>query len=154
MNLSERLKQVRCDSCADRRIIGPEEMLDRLRAAGKLRRDATPDAELVEELFRQHLKSQTCSNCTTGSLSLSKWDTAPDDWDDSIRCEICKTTIPPERLEIFPNIKRCAACNDKPADPDIPEYCDACGGLMMMRQRGGSGLAGYVMSCSDCGRKG
>ena len=155
MNPPLQLKSIRCAACGDHRILGPEEMANRLRADGKLRREAKPDSELVLELFQKELAQESCGACGATSLVISDYEMDEDDWGDPILCEICKCQIPPERLEIFPNEKRCAGCKEKPGlGDDQPEFCEACGGLMEMRQRGGAGIAAYVMACSDCGRSG
>jgi DNA-directed RNA polymerase subunit M/transcription elongation factor TFIIS len=153
MKLSERLKTLSCEACGERKIVGPEEMLACLRAAGKLRRDASPDPNLVLELFQQQVANESCKNCGANSLSLANIETDADEWGDPVSCEVCNAIIPPERLEIFPNAKRCAACKDKPAVDEDPEFCPSCGGLLVMRQRGGAGIVRYVMSCTDCGRR-
>ncbi len=154
MNSALRLKSITCTSCDDRRIVGSEEMAKRLRASGKLRRDAKPDSQLVLELFLQELASESCTQCGCRSFTVSDYEMDENDWGDPILCEVCKKEVPPERLEIFPNEKRCAACKGKPAvDEEQPEFCDSCGGLMVLRQRGGAGITAYAMVCSDCGRK-
>ena len=147
------LKTVSCDSCGDRSIVGSAEMAKQLRAWGKFRREAEADREFIVELFLNEITSRSCEKCGASPLSINDFAFDEDDWGDPVLCEVCKLEIPAERLEIFPNEKRCAKCKDKP-DADEPEFCASCGGLMVLRQRGGAGISRYQMVCSDCGRNG
>ena len=154
MNSPIPLQSIVCESCSDLRIIGPKEMANSLRSSGRLRRDAEPDLQLLLELYKQALAANSCVKCGGSSFVIAAYEMDEEDWGDPILCEVCKQEIPAERLEIFPNEKRCAGCKDKPLPGDAdPEFCEACGGLMALRQRGGSGIASYVMACTDCGRK-
>ncbi len=155
MNSPLSLKAITCPSCSDFRIVGPKDMATYLRSTGRLRREAEPDPQLLLELYKKELASASCAKCGATGLVISDYEMDEDDWGDPILCEVCKKEIPPERLEIFPNEKRCAGCKDKPLPSDEhAEFCESCGGLMVMRQRGGAGIASYVMACTDCGRKG
>ena len=80
-----------------------------------------------------------------------------DDWEDQVLCAVCRTAIPAERLEVFPNATLCPACQAKDESGELAsndaEYCPRCGGLMKLQKRGGPGLAGYQLVCSECGRR-
>ena len=143
------LKQLRCPHCNDRRIVGPEEMIEALRAVGKLRREAKPDWGMLLALFENEVATMRCKGCTMTGLIL---EAARDDFDfqDSKSCEVCGQMIPAERLEIFPDVTRCAACQDKPT-ANADDYCSHCGGIVQVRTHGGAGVSRYVAVCSDCG---
>ncbi|MCA9216050.1 MAG: hypothetical protein KDB27_23445 [Planctomycetales bacterium] len=153
MTDSLRLINLRCRDCGDETIIGPHEIARRLREAGQLRREANPEQEIVLALFEEFLPNLKCDACGANNWKIADVPIDENHWGEPVLCEVCKQQVPPERLEIFPNEKRCAACKDKP-ETDEPEFCAICGGLMAIRQRGGSGIAGYVMVCTDCGRSG
>ncbi|MEZ6117827.1 MAG: hypothetical protein R3C28_14830 [Pirellulaceae bacterium] len=150
MNVSDRLRQLRCDECQWRKTVGPDDMVDRLRTMGRLRRDAKPDWEYVLELFRLESQNMTCGECGQQGLLVEPVSDDFDDWGQPIKCEVCKAVIPPERIEIFPNSKRCAKCVD--VSTEEREFCDYCGGLMKMAPSRGAGIVRYQMICSDCGR--
>ena len=153
MNLSNRLRRIVCSECESSRVFGPEEMLTHLRGAGMLRRDAKPLFEIVIELFTGHLANMNCEACGSASLQFGEWKDDFDDWGDARLCEVCKQEIPPERLEIFPDEVRCAACKDKPM-ADEAEFCSFCGGLLVTRKSSGTGITRYRSVCSDCGKNG
>jgi predicted nucleic acid-binding Zn ribbon protein len=82
---------------------------------------------------------------------------ADDDWEawgEARRCIGCGTAIPSERLEILPNTQQCTPCaaSGRTSREDQREFCDRCGGLLTLTQRRGTGLAGYRMICTHCGR--
>lgn len=150
MNVSDRLRQLRCAGCHWRKTVGPDEMIERLRLMGRLRRDAKPDWEYVLELFRLESQNMACVECGQQGLLVEPVTDDFDDWGQAVKCEVCKTPIPLERIEIFPDSKRCAKCVD--VSMEEREFCDYCGGLMKMVRRKGTGISGYQMACSDCGR--
>ncbi len=145
------LRQLRCPSCERTSICGPEEMLQRLRDVGMLRRQAEPDWPMIIELVNNQVDSLKCSECGHAGLILEE---ARDDFDDesigSRLCEVCQTPIPPERLELFPDTVRCAKCQDQPDTGDA-DYCPQCGTPMTVQSSRGQGIARYVHRCPECG---
>ncbi|MDG2383633.1 MAG: hypothetical protein P8N76_18315 [Pirellulaceae bacterium] len=149
MATNDILRQLRCPICNQRKLCGPEEMLQILRDAGMLRREAKPDWPIMLELFSHHCQNLRCRDCGHNELLLEE---ARDDFDfdDSRACEVCRKLIPPERIEIFPNAQRCATCQDKPST-QADDFCSRCGGLVSVRTQGGAGVSRYVAVCADCG---
>ena len=74
------------------------------------------------------------------------------EWAESRKCEICHKPIPAERLELYPNATRCAACESCSEESHgAAEYCRICGGIMVIKMARGSGISRYKMVCRDCG---
>jgi len=148
--------ELRCSACGSREVIGPLQVLERLYAARLLKRTKDPDWEIVQELFRTCANARLCAQCGSGAVSLEPYVESDDaDWGDVRSCERCGATIPPERLEVFPETRLCVACQqrrDRGADEGDPEYCPRCGSIMHLRLSGGSGISRYVMRCDACGR--
>ena len=146
---------LRCNKCATEHRLTDAQMLERLQMRGMLRRETKPDAELLRELMSTIIKDAPCADC--GGLGATLHDDWCDDWSDDVQCKGCKTTIPPERLEVFPDTTYCPACQSSREAGGSPgeeeEYCPRCGGIMSLARRGGAGLAGYQMACGDCGKK-
>ena len=143
-----------CRRCGCEQVCGIEELTKRLRAAGMLRREAKPDRDVVIELFNTSVSQFSCDECNQAGLAIEPAE-IDDDWGDTRRCEVCKSVIPAERLEIFPDAKRCVNCEASGAELDEREeadFCRFCGGLMTLRQTGGNGITRHKMVCSDCGR--
>ena len=148
------LREFCCPACNHSVFQDFAQTVASLRTAGMLRRVEKPDEALVVELLATSAERLRCRECRETGLQVFE---ACDefDWPEAKKCEHCKAEIPAERLEIFPDTKLCVKCQtagDSGVSSDEPEFCPRCGGLMHMRQTGGSGLARYVMKCSDCGR--
>ena len=147
---------LRCTGCSVEKRLSDQEMLARLHSRGMLKRESKPDPALMRELLGTITASIPCNEC--GNLGMSIHDDWSDEWTDEVLCEGCKKKIAPERLEVFPDTKLCPTCQASSEAGETPgqetEYCMRCGGLMKLARRGGSGLAGYQLVCSDCGKKG
>jgi predicted RNA-binding Zn-ribbon protein involved in translation (DUF1610 family) len=145
------LRQLRCPSCQWTSICGPEEMLQRLRDVGMLKRQAEPDWPMIIELVTSQADAFKCSECGHTGLVLEE---ARDDFDDDLvgarLCEVCQQRIPAERLEVLPDSVRCVACQHKP-DADEADYCPQCGTPMAVQSSQGRGIARYVSRCPACG---
>ena len=130
-------------------------MLSYLQGIGMLRREADATVDLITELFVSSAKRLVCPTCGLTGLAVQE-DVWEDEWEDERHCQVCNAVIPAERLEVFPDAQLCPTCQQKSergeATAEQADYCRHCGGLMVLRQRSGSGLAGYRMVCSDCGR--
>lgn len=150
-----------CHKCNWRTTCGEEELARRLRTLGLLRRSPHPPTELVSELLRVNAHRLTCDAChQTGLASVAPGDGGPldvrsrtgdDDWQQAVICQVCRTAIPPERLEIFPNATRCAKCQDvadRGAEPVPPEYCPKCGALIEIRVSSSGGITRYKQFCT------
>lgn len=150
MNLADFLREIQCRHCPWRRVWGPDEMIEQLRYLGSMRRNAKPDPDFLIQLFEGKLREITCPDC--GSLGLvSREFKHEDDWGDARSCEICRQSIPAERLEIFPDITRCAGCQEKPAARSEDDFCPKCGGLTRVQSSSGGGVSRYRTRCTDCG---
>ncbi len=121
-----------------------------------LRRDAEPDAATVEELLRHAASRFVCVACEAIGLELFDEDPhAAAAWGEAVKCEVCQTVIPRERLEVLPGTRRCANCQSREEqgqEVDTADYCPRCGDILQLRPRTGSGLAGYRAYCPTCGR--
>jgi hypothetical protein len=148
--------ELTCVLCGHRTVVGPVQMLEKLRDMGMLRREKEPDLHVVYELFMARLAKLPCDSCHQVGLTWQPIDDGNDeDWDQVRNCEVCHARIPPERLEVFPDARRCKDCQqsaDRGEDSAQPEYCPRCGAIMQLRMQRGSGITRYVMSCPDCGR--
>lgn len=145
---------LKCHQCAAERRMIDDLMVETLQSKGMLKRDKKPDLTLVRELLVSISDQLQCDEChNTGVEITDDWS---DDWDDQVRCEGCKAPIDPERLEIFPDTKFCPHCQSSAESGGTPgeevEFCSFCGGILKLTKRGGAGLAGYRMTCSDCGK--
>lgn len=121
-----------------------------------LKRDDARDVEFLLQLAKGATGRILCSSCGSGGVTVAIAEER-DDWDaPSKLCAACGAKIPPERLELFPQSDLCAACQqriDRGGSPDQhDDYCPRCGSRMIVRQRRGSGIAGYEMICPDCRR--
>ncbi len=140
-----------CPGCGHRSNVSPAEALRQLQAQGMLRREPAPESEVLWELYRRQCTTIGCEHCGHLGVELRCGQTDDGaDWGDARSCERCGGTIPPERIEIFPNAKRCAACQDLPEVPQEDDYCPRCGGLLSVRRRGG-GVTRYRQVCDGCG---
>lgn len=128
-----------------------------LRAVGKLRQEAKPDAALIDELFRTTAGQFACRVCGAVGLSVKPVDDEDEDvaWGQPRRCEDCSAPIPRERLELFPQTRLCVACqsrDERGARPTEVEYCPRCGAAMQLVLSRGSGISRYRVSCPSCRR--
>jgi predicted RNA-binding Zn-ribbon protein involved in translation (DUF1610 family) len=148
--------QLRCPDCAFAEVAGAAEMLRRLQAAGMMRRAKEPDEAMIEELFVQTASRFACPQCGRLGLTVQETDDDGGDeaWGMSRRCARCRAPIPRERLDVFPEAKLCAACQQSseanPAD-ETPEYCPRCGSIMTLRSSTSRGVVRYVQRCPQCG---
>jgi DNA-directed RNA polymerase subunit M/transcription elongation factor TFIIS len=145
-----------CQHCDWHSMCGPPQMLQWLKTAGMVRRDAAPDLDLLPELFRSAAGRMKCPKCgQTGLVAESNRDDTEDEaWGMARKCAICEQPIPAERLEVFPNAELCVACqakSDRGESTGAVEYCPNCGSVMTMRQDR-RGVTRYVMSCPQCRR--
>ena len=166
-----------CRHCQKRQLFPLEQRIEALRRLGKLGPRSKADVEIVDALFADSLDELSCTQCgklgmrtqadtastggageqAGGGADPDAWATAieedPEAWGESRRCRQCRRTIEAERLDVLPETELCASCAGQPAgdESEEPEYCIRCGGVMQMVRRPGSGLAGYVMRCRDCG---
>jgi DNA-directed RNA polymerase subunit RPC12/RpoP len=146
--------EIRCQKCDAREVCGPEGLHRRLYEINMLRRAEDPDVELLVELFRSSLPRMACAVCGQPELSFATYDAADQDqWGDDRACSECGATIPPERVELFPNVELCVACQrdeesgKPPAGSD--RYCPRCGAILLVKPSG-QGITRYVLRCSEC----
>lgn len=149
-----RYLELRCPQCASVAQCGPEQLLKRLQQIGMLRRVKDPEWQLLCELAPSAAARFTCPQCEhVGLLAGAAQSDDDDDWGLGRSCTSCSKPIPPERVELFPDAKLCAACqqsHDTGGAREEPEYCPKCGALMTVRQSRGGGITRYVMACSEC----
>lgn len=147
---------LKCLHCSHESRMPDAVMVEVLQARGMLKRENSPEFSLVRELLSGVSGDLKCDKCQQRGVAVN--DDWVDDWEDTVRCEGCQAAIDPERLEVFPDTKYCPNCQSSSESGGTPgaerEFCERCGGLMKLIKRGGVGLAGYSMVCSDCGKRG
>lgn len=121
-----------------------------------LRREADPDSELVGALAAEAVAQMTCQHCDATSLTFQDDPFADEAWPEAKACVACGEPIAPERLELFPQMERCAACQSS-AERGEPigndrEFCARCGDVLKMRVRHGR-AAEYEFYCPGCGAR-
>ena len=120
-----------------------------------LRREQEPDWDLAVQLFRSRVEQFQCPACSAEAMQVvTEADSRDDDWDEARSCGRCGKPISVERLEVFPDSRLCAACQQKSErgdTGDTPEFCSHCGAVLELRARR-RGLSRYVMRCPECGR--
>jgi DNA-directed RNA polymerase subunit M/transcription elongation factor TFIIS len=145
-----------CPACKRRGPQRPDQLLERLRAAGTMRRAKEPDEAEIVELFRAHQATFACAACGHVGLSLQEPQSdEEEDWGDPQPCERCGALIPAERLELFPNTTLCVQCqqaSEREGDSGPAEYCPHCGSILQLRKASGAGITRYVMQCPSCRR--
>lgn len=146
---------LRCVQCAKLETFTSDEVAQRLRKLGFLRRVDDQTASLLEELAVAAVESGRWGPCEScGSLDLVRVDSADnldDDWGDARVCEDCGKVIPAERIEAFPKTKLCLACQQKVEKGEASgehEYCPRCGNIMQLRREPGG--TNFRMHCPAC----
>jgi len=134
-------------------MCGLGDAIARLRLIGLFRREPDPEEGIVEALFVEAAPRMTCPVCKVKRLSAQPTtDDAADDWQAAVLCEVCREPIDPERLEVVPGTKRCAACQGKSESGQLsgiePDYCPHCGSLIEVRVSRGSGITRYKRVCT------
>ena len=148
-----------CGHCGCVERLDAVELVERLRRLGMLKRGDPKRRDEVDPQFLLEISASArdrlkCSSCGRGSVLVQLADER-DDFEAPARpCAACGAAIPAERLELFPDSELCASCQqrvDRGQTPDQhDDYCPRCGTRMVVRQRRGSGIAGYEMSCPAC----
>lgn len=150
--------EARCPRC--RGLFRPDrvQQVDWLRALGKLRHEARPAPDLVDELFRTSSGQLICPSCAAAGLIVTPVaDDEGEAWGDARRCDDCGAAIPRERLELFPLARLCVACQAKQEQGTAPreiDYCPRCGSPMTVAPTRGAGVTRYVQTCPQCRRRG
>jgi len=144
---------LKCAQCGWQTICGDVEIARRLRLLGLLKRAASPPEELVRELLIANVNRLTCDQCHTSGLVFCEPVDNEDsgDWQQAIVCEVCRKPIPVERVEIFPDARRCVGCQDvadRGAEPEELEFCEKCGALVELRVSRGGGITRYKRFCT------
>jgi len=146
--------ELRCPACSATELCGPDEVVHRLRAAGKLRGDGrVPEPEIIDELFRAVVPALRCAACGHRGLAIGPASDDDEDWPEAPRCDLCGGPIPAERVAALPGVRRCAACQQREESGEGPvtdeiEYCPRCGAPMELRPGGGAGVTRYIMVCT------
>ncbi len=151
MSARETILQLRCPDCRWSELCDLLGMRAWLHSVGMLRRATDPEAEMIVELFRKSREKFECPEC---DAELRIEQPADEDWPAAQSCQACGKTIPPARIAAIPGATMCAACQEKADRGESlgeAEYCEHCGGILVMKQSG-SGITRYTMRCSDCGR--
>ncbi len=146
------INEINCPSCGWHRLVATAEKLRLLQQAGMLRRQDMPDVALVDELFAKSGGKLVCGDCGQTGLRVDLPREDEEDWGAARVCESCRKTIPPERLEVFPDTRICVACQQKEEsgeDDATPDFCPKCGEIMMAGTTRG-GLTRYRMRCPRC----
>lgn len=149
--------EARCRNCRATFVLDLARRIEWLRRIGRLRQEAKPSVELVDELFRISREQFHCPDC--GAASLDYEQVAGDDdeaWGQARRCDDCGAAIPRERVELFPATRLCVTCQARDERGEAPrevDYCPRCGAVMTLAQAGGAGLTRYRLICRACGQR-
>lgn len=152
---------IACPTCGSVRGAGITEMVAMLRAAGLLKAKSDSSPDVIRELFRASAAKLKCPGCGAIGLSTRGADEAmraamrDEDWGQDRACEACRAPIPPERLELLPDARLCAACQQEEDCGELAdqrEFCPRCGAVMRLVSRRGAGIARYTMRCPSCRR--
>lgn len=146
--------EMHCPRCGWSEALGLTRAVFWLRKAKLMGAKSESTEDEIRELLPVAAERLTCPEC--GELPLVVRQPLDDgaDWPQAARCEVCGQPIPQERLEIMPHTKTCVTCQQRDEsgnDPAEADYCSQCGSPLRMKARGGSGLAGYIMHCEQCG---
>jgi len=148
--MSDNLLDIHCNACDYTETWNKADALAALHAAGMLKRDLNPAWELMLELLPAALAAKPCPDCGEG-LTAEPTELSDEDWGMGKKCKACSKTIPAERVELFPDIELCAACQNRDDAGELPEaveYCPRCGAVMTMQQKRRGGLSRYEMVCT------
>jgi hypothetical protein len=142
-----------CRGCGWRTVSGADDIATRLRLLGHRRRDASPDEGILAALLDESGGLMTCPACKRIGLAVADatLDADGDDWQAAVLCEGCRKPIDPERLEVFPNTRRCVPCQarrESGVDEFEPEFCERCGSLLELRVSRGGGITRYKLFCT------
>ena len=145
-------RELSCPICGWRTVCGLADAISRLRLVGSLRREKEPLEAVVAELFADAAPQMTCPVCKSRGLLVAPSDIEDeDDWQAAVLCEICRQTIPPERLEYLPETRRCVACQGNAETGKLdeePEFCPKCGAFVELRVSRGAGITRYKQFCT------
>lgn len=149
-------KVLTCRKCGWRTLSGRDDLVARLRLVGQLRREKEPDDSIVEALIADSARHMTCPTCKHIGLTVKEGDAEEEevagDWQEAVLCEVCRQAIAPERLEFFPDARRCAGCQHLTETDALPhddvEYCPRCGSLVELRVSRAGGLTRYKRFCT------
>ena len=151
-----RLNELNCPKCNWRVQCSPASALDWLRQAKMVRRDTAPEPDLLGELLRAAGPRLCCPKCGGLGLDVRPADGENDeDWGMARTCQACGKPIARERLEVFPDVQLCIACqsSDDRGEPTGPaEYCPRCGNVMQLTRSRSPGVTRYVLTCPKCRR--
>ena len=140
-----------CRACSWRETCGPQEMTEKLRSLGFLRREKKPDAATVRELLTGAGPRLCCPDCGEEGLVIQPVREEDDEWQDAVLCDVCRKPIPPERLEAIPGTRRCTACqedNEAGRFKEEPDFCPRCGALLVLKMSSGRGTTRFKMFCT------
>ncbi|MBC7852720.1 MAG: TraR/DksA C4-type zinc finger protein [Pirellulaceae bacterium] len=148
-----------CPACSHSEETPADDLFQRLRGAGLLRRvkaEEVRDLAYLLQLAGSVKEKLTCPNCGEGNYQPHTFTDEGADWGDGRKCVGCQALISAERLEVFPDTTLCRACQQK-SEKGVAgevEYCPRCGTPMQVRQRRGRGIAAYELACPSCGGRG
>lgn len=147
-------QEMHCPGCGWSEVVGLTRAVFWLRQAKLLGTKSDSTEEEIRELLPVAAERLSCPECEQRPLVVREPLDDEDDWPQAVRCEACGQPIPQERLEIMPDTRTCVACQQSDEAGVVlaeDDYCPQCGSTLRIKARGGSGLAGYVMHCGQCG---
>lgn len=146
----------RCDACEREQRCDFDQTVNRLMELSMLRRNAQPDAALLAELVADAAPRLTCAECDSVGLTVLNETYDDAEWGELRKCTACGEAISAERLEVFPDTRRCTACQKREEQPPPPsedsDFCPRCGTPLQTRTSAGGGLTRYRLFCPTCGR--
>lgn len=171
--MNTRIITTQCPHCQQSRPWSQADRLIWLQQSGFLRKHKDPADEIVQEMFRLKLPELPCLNCQKSGVKLvpyvqsieendDEWNTfgsVNEDASEVKYCSDCREQIDPERVELFPEITRCIACQRKfesgeksgqPATFSADDLCPRCGDFLQTHRNRSSRTA-YRVQCQGCG---
>ena len=151
----------KCPHCRQTASGGREQLVAQLRDANFLKRASKTELADVRYLLslaasiRDRLTCPSCGGAGYLPALHEGQDDVEDrdeDWGQSRPCLECGQLIPAERLELFPDMKLCVACqgkSDRGESDDAPDYCPHCGTPRTLRQSR-AGISRYEAYCPQC----
>jgi hypothetical protein len=151
MHLGRADIELNCAACGAKQRCGPTQLMQQLSQIGMMKRSADPDLALLHELIRSADDRLICHACQSVGLTVTQV-SDDDQWDDVRHCDGCRQPIPRERLEVFADATRCAACQTSSEDGSDQEreFCEQCGSVMTLRLRRSAGPTAYEINCPNC----
>ena len=145
--------ELTCMECDAREVLGMNEIPQRLAKLQMLRRADKPDDRLWMELLHHAAPRLACRECGAIGIDVRPYHSSrQDEWEADRQCAVCQAAIASERVELFPDVTLCVACQsaEETGNNEMEsEYCPRCGAVLEVRTSS-TGISRYVLRCPAC----